>query len=140
MSYLVDTNVWLEAALRRQHWESARKFLGSVSARELAISTFTLHSLGFFLTPRTPDVFDSLVADVVNRGVPVLDIAPASLNRVTRAARDLGLDFDDAFVYTVAEAHNLTIVSFDSDFDRSPRGRMTPEQVLASIGRSEPTK
>lgn len=137
MTYLVDTNVLLETALRRQHWESARNFLGSVPSRELAISTFTLHSLGFFLIRRTPEVFDAIVADVVNRAIPVLEIAPASLNRVSRAAREHNLDFDDAFAYTVAEMHNLTIVSFDSDFDHSPRGRTTPAKILEAIERGE---
>ena len=68
MAYLVDTNVLLETALRRQNWESSQNFLAGVSPRELAISTFTLHSLGFFLIRCTPDVFDSIVADVVRGG------------------------------------------------------------------------
>lgn len=42
------------------------------------------------------------------------------------------LDFDDAFQYTAAEMYDPRIVSFDSDFDRTPRGRVTPEQVLAT--------
>lgn len=88
MTYLVDTNVLLETALRRQHWESSRDFPGSVRASELAISTFTLHSLGFFQVRRTPEVFDALDADVVNREIPVLEIVPSSLNRVSRAAGD----------------------------------------------------
>ena len=140
MSYLVDTNVLLEIALRREHWESAQNFLGSIPASELAISTFKLHSLGFFLIRRTPEVFDAIVADVVSRVIPVLEVAPASLNRVSRAARDHSLDFEDAFAYTVAEMHNLTIVSFDSDFDHSPRGRVTPAQVLERIGKRGSSK
>jgi len=135
VAYLVDTNVLLETALRRQNWESSQNFLSSASPRELAISTFTLHSLGFFLIRRTPDVFDSLVADVVSRGIPILGIDPGSLNRVTRVAREFGFDFDDAFVYTVAEMYDLKIVSLDSDFDRAPRGRMTPAQALGVLKR-----
>jgi predicted nucleic acid-binding protein len=137
VKYLVDANLLLETALRRRNWESAQKFLSDVSAQDLAVSSFTLHSLGFFLIRRTPQVFDSLVADIVSRGVGVLGIEPTELHRVGAAASRYGLDFDDAFVYTVAEVHNLTIVSFDSDFDRTPRGRMTPEQVLAAIKGSQ---
>ncbi len=43
----------------------------------------------------------------------------------------LRLDFDDAYQYTVAGKFDLIIVSFDHDFDRTPRGRKTPEQVTA---------
>jgi predicted nucleic acid-binding protein len=110
--------------------KSAEEFFKGVAAKELAISTFTLHSLGFFLARRTPDVFDAIVADVVGRGISILNIDPASLNRVTRAVRDYGFDFDDAFLHTVAEIHDLKIVSFDSDFDRGPRGRITPAQAI----------
>ena len=39
------------------------------------------------------------------------------------------LDFDDAYQYVAAEKFNLEIVSFDSDFDRTERGRKTPDQV-----------
>ncbi|MDI6810798.1 MAG: PIN domain-containing protein [archaeon] len=40
------------------------------------------------------------------------------------------LDFDDAYQYTVAEKHDLQIVSFDTDFDRTERGRKTPDEVV----------
>ncbi|HEX4055663.1 MAG TPA: hypothetical protein VHX86_15470 [Tepidisphaeraceae bacterium] len=96
MTYLVDANVLLETALRRQQWESAQKFLAAAAARDLAISTFTLHSLGFFLIRRT-----------------------------------------DAFVYAIAEMYDLRIVSFDSDFDRAPRGRLTPAQALDQMAHGE---
>lgn len=40
------------------------------------------------------------------------------------------LDFDDAYQYVAAEKYNLTIVSLDSDFDRTERGRRDPAEVL----------
>lgn len=42
------------------------------------------------------------------------------------------LDFDDAYQYTIAEQYDLVIVSFDHDFDRTDRGRSTPNAILAS--------
>jgi predicted nucleic acid-binding protein len=45
---------------------------------------------------------------------------------------ELGLDFDDAYQYVAAEKRDLTLVSFDSDFDRTRRGRKTPGEVLDS--------
>ncbi len=32
------------------------------------------------------------------------------------------LDFDDAYHYLTAEIHDLQVVSFDTDFDRTTRG------------------
>lgn len=43
------------------------------------------------------------------------------------------LDYDDAYQYTIAKKYNLTLVSFDSDFDLTERGRQTPSQVLLSL-------
>lgn len=37
---------------------------------------------------------------------------------------------DDAYQYVTADKHNLVIVSFDADFDRTERGRKTPQAVL----------
>ena len=43
------------------------------------------------------------------------------------------LDFDDSYQYTAAEKRNLTIVSFDGDFDGTDRGRTTPAEMLNSL-------
>ena len=39
-------------------------------------------------------------------------------------------DFDDAYQYVTAEKYHAELISFDSDFDRTERGRKTPIQVL----------
>jgi len=38
-------------------------------------------------------------------------------------------DFDDAYQYSVAEKYDFTLISFDTDFDRSKRGRKSPADV-----------
>ena len=52
------------------------------------------------------------------------------LPSVGRFAETTGFTFDDAYQYVAAEKHNLTLVSFDADFDRTERGRKTPADVL----------
>jgi len=49
---------------------------------------------------------------------------------VAESARRFGFDFDDAYQYVAAEKHNLILVSFDADFDRTKRGRRTPADIL----------
>ena len=46
--------------------------------------------------------------------------------------KEFKLDFDDAYQYTLAEKHDLSLVSFDKDFDKTERGRKTPIEVLNS--------
>lgn len=56
-------------------------------------------------------------------------LLPKDMGDVINAARKFGLDFDDAYQYVTAEQYGLTIISFDSDFDRTEIGRKTPDQI-----------
>lgn len=47
--YLVDTNIWLERLLEQDHAEQVDMFLSSVPSNQLAISHFSLHSIGVIL-------------------------------------------------------------------------------------------
>jgi len=49
---------------------------------------------------------------------------------VVLASRRFKLDYDDAYQYALAEKYNLIIVSFDSDFDRTERGKLKPSDIL----------
>ena len=46
------------------------------------------------------------------------------------STEQFSFDFDDAYRYVAAEQYNLTLVSFDSDFDRTERGRRTLVEAL----------
>lgn len=48
--YLVDTNVWLELLLEQAKADEARQFFQGVEAASLAITEFSLYSLGVILT------------------------------------------------------------------------------------------
>src|SRR4051812_3283658 len=122
----------MEAALRRQNAEEAATFLSKVAPADVAIADFSLHAMGYYLVRKAPELFDEIVRDLLTRSTTVLRLEPAELPAVTQNARRHGLDFDDAFVYTVAEMHGLTIVTFDADFDRTPRGRKRPGDALLS--------
>ena len=43
------------------------------------------------------------------------------------------LDYDDAYQYIVADQYNLVLVSFDSDFDRTTKGRKSPQEILETL-------
>jgi predicted nucleic acid-binding protein len=73
------------------------------------------------------------VQDVlIDGGVGLASLAPAALQQIFPIMAQYRLDFDDGYQYVVAEQENVIIVSFDSDFDRTPRGRQTPVQILSS--------
>ena len=131
MKYLLDSNVLLEAFLRRKNWQESVDFLATVRPVDVAIADFSLHAMGFYLVPKSPELFDEIVQDVVARGTSILRVEPTQLSLVTQNARHHRLNFDDAFVYTIAELHSLDIISFDADFDHTPRGRRTPGNAFS---------
>jgi predicted nucleic acid-binding protein len=131
MRLLLDTNIFLEVLLEQEQADEARSILSKADGHELFASDYTLHSIGTLLFRRNDhDAFRRFLEDViVNVGVRVVALSAREMGRVIQAAQKLGLDFDDAYQYTAAEQYGLTIVSFDADFDRTDRGRRTPDEV-----------
>ncbi|MBI4561878.1 MAG: hypothetical protein HY724_07510 [Candidatus Rokubacteria bacterium] len=69
------------------------------------------------------------VQDVFLDGAVVfIRLAPENVRRLIQVTEQFDLDFDDA-QYAAAEKYKLSIVSFDGDFDRTERGRVSPAEV-----------
>ena len=130
--FLVDTNVWLERLLNQERSQEVALFLATVPSHQLAITDLTLHSLGIVLTRfRKYDVFRLLLRDLFLEGaVQLIRLGPGEMERILSAMECYHLDFDDAYQYVASEVYGLTLVSFDSDFDRTPRGKKTPKEVI----------
>ena len=62
----------------------------------------------------------------------VVSLSYEDMGNVIEVFARFNLDFDDAYQYVVAEKYNLTIISFDSDFDSTELGRKTPREILES--------
>jgi predicted nucleic acid-binding protein len=60
----------------------------------------------------------------------VISLSYEDMGDIIEVSTRFNLDFDDAYQYVIAEKYNLTIISFDSDFDRTELGRKTPKEVL----------
>ena len=129
---LVDTNVWLELLLDQEQAGQVRDFLRAVPLDELAVTDLALHSVGIILARnKRDDLFARFVSDLLmDTGVHYVSLDFADLMAVTKTRKRLPLDFDDAYQYVAAEKHDLTLVSFDADFDLTERGRKTPAEVL----------
>ncbi len=130
--YVVDTNIWLERLLDQARAEEVGRFLADVTPDQLALSDFSLHSIGVVLARLDrSQVFLQFVRDVLLDGdVALVSVLPDAMSRLVEVMRQFRLDFDDAYQYVAAEQRGATLVSFDGDFDGTERGRLTPEQVL----------
>ena len=131
--YLIDTNIWLERVLAQERADEVDRFFARTPSDIVFVTDFSLHSIGLILTRQRRDhAFRQFVGDLFITGdVGLVRLRPADLLTVVEARGRIGLDFDDAYQYVAADTRDLTLVSFDADFDATDRGRKTPADVLA---------
>lgn len=132
LMFLVDTNVWLEMLLEQEKAGEARKFIQGVEAENLAITEFSLYSLGIILTRlKKDDVFEDFLSDTLeDSGVTCLRLDILDLRALINYRRRFRLDFDDVYQCVAAGKYGCTLVSFDPDFDNTPQGRKSPRDAM----------
>lgn len=136
--YLVGTNVWLERLLDQARSIEVAQFLDHILSERLVITDFSFHSIGVVLTKLgKAEALLQFVQDAFVEGaVALVRLAPEDSRALVDVIREFKLDFDDAYQYVVAEKYRLTMVSLDSDFDRTALGRKTPAEVVEGRGGS----
>jgi uncharacterized protein len=118
MTFLIDTNVFLEILLSRSKKENCKKFLDE-NIGDLNITDFSLHSIGVILFRyKKKELFHEFIKDVIPK-VNLLSLPVGGYPDLLDANRDQGLDFDDAYQYCVAKYYGLQIATLDRDFERS---------------------
>lgn len=137
MKYLLDSNVCLEAITKGAHSQEAEELISRAPRGWFTITDFALHTIGLVLAGKSPESFIAFIEDVIRLRIFTVHLTPTDLPTVVQRMSELKLDFDDAFQYLCAERDDLRIVSFDADFDRTPRGRLTPAQALAEIAQQK---
>lgn len=132
MKLLLDTNIFLEIILDQEKAPEAKSLLLQTKQHDFFISDYSLHSIGLLLFRKNRHaMFQKFIQDVIlNAGIEVLSVTADEMSSVIRSAQKFGLDFDDAYQYTVAATTKIEIVSFDSDFNRTDLGRKIPAEIL----------
>jgi predicted nucleic acid-binding protein len=135
MKVLLDTNIFLEIILSQEKAKDAKNLLLKSAQHEFFITDYSLHSIGLLLFRRKQyEAFQAFVQDVlVNGGIRLLSLHSNDMESVILSAQKFNLDFDDAYQYSVASKYEITLSSFDSDFQRTERGYKTPLEILQVI-------
>jgi uncharacterized protein len=130
--FLVDTNVWLERLLDQDRAAEVGDFLDRFPSERLFMTDFALHSIGVVLSRLNQlDTLSRFVQDTfVDGAVVLIHLQPEDTEYILQAIQEFNLDFDDAYQYVSAKKYNLTLVSFDSDFDHTARGKKTPGEAM----------
>ncbi len=132
MRLLLDTNVFLEILLEQEKAEEALEFLKNRAEHEFYISDFTIHSIGIILFYKHRyEIFYAFLSDIESLGLSTVSLKPHEMASAINPASQFNLDFDDAYQYALSQRFDLEIVSFDSDFDNTPRGRKKPGSISA---------
>ena len=77
------------------------------------------------------DAYRKFLGDVLTENdVRIIRLTPSDLAEVPTVVRRFHVDFDDAYQYVAAGRFNATLVSFDSDFDKTDLKRLAPSQVV----------
>jgi len=132
MVFLIDTNVWLERLLDQEKSKEVGELFDSIPSERLFITDFTFHSIALVLSKlNNVEALKHFIRDTFVEGaVTILHLKPEDMERLILVMREFNLDFDDAYQYVAAEKNDSIIVSLDTDFDRTERGRKTPWDVL----------
>ena len=135
MRLLIDSNIFLEVLLDRENKKQAKDLLSQVDHHEFAISDYSLQSIGLILfRAKRPEKFTEFVQDMILQPeVAILTLLPHDAALIYESSIAHNLDFDDAYQYALAAKYDLQIVSFDNDFNKTPRGKKTPAEILALI-------
>ncbi len=136
VTYLLDTNVFLELLLDREGAGDVRSLFVTLEPEAYVISDFSLHSIGVILSRMARhDLLVEFIDDlIVETGMRTVGVPSASIADVVTAILRYRLDFDDAYQHVVAERYSLRLVSFDRHFDATPIGRIEPVDVVNRAG------
>lgn len=118
MSYLADTNIFLEILLEQNKNAACKSFLENNSDK-IFISDFSLHSIGVILfRSKRQALFTQFCLDVLPV-LTVLAVASATdIQDISRISQQYQLDFDDAYQVKICEIFDLELVTMDLDFKK----------------------
>jgi len=130
--YLVDTNVWLERFLDQEKSVIASKFFDLIPTDSLLVSDFSIHSIGVILSRlKKYDIFEKFINDLfINGQIELLSLDSSDLLDVIENIQKYRLDFDDSYQYSVAQKYDLTIITFDKDFNAKGIKKKNPGDIV----------
>ena len=131
--YLLDTNIFLELLLEQQNADMVEEFLRKTPPEKLYFSEFSLYSVGIILFRMDKyEIFSQFINDLfMNGGAQLISLSPNNHKALITHAKEYNFDFDDAYQYQIADDYDLTLVSYDKDFDGTKLGRIEPGEILS---------
>lgn len=117
ITYLIDTNIFLEILLEQDKKEECKNFL-KTEINNFYISDFSLHSIGVILfRMKKEDIFLKFLDDIIAQ-TTIITLSSDLYKNLPKTRKLMALDFDDLYQYEVAKEYNVKIVTLDEDFKK----------------------
>ena len=140
--FLLDANLWMQLARSRPHAPEVRAFLGAIPSERLFVTDFAVNSIAINFERR--DQLKELPAFLdmssIGTDITILKLDISGIRKAVDTAMNLKLDYDDAYQYVAADLFGLKLVSLDTDFDKTPNGRLTPAAAMKLFNETLETK
>lgn len=131
---LIDTNIFLEAALAQERQQESIDFLDAVEHQILPyqayISRFTLHALEAMLNERARPFLLHILLLIQQEKIQIVDLKPNEDLMVLALTKEFGLDFDDMVQYATASHLDVPVITYDRDFQNKEIAVLSPKQLL----------
>ena len=98
MSYLLDTNIFLEVLLEQDKKEICKNFL-ETHVSEIFVSDFSLHSIGVILFKNNkPNLFNTFLEDILDN-IQIITLSKEKYKEIGNVNNHYKLDFNDTYQF-----------------------------------------
>lgn len=118
--YLVDANIFLELLLEQEKAQKVKSFFQETTTEQIFISDISFYSIGITLFRyKQETLFDKFLSDIYINNINILTLPFVKTYEIKNVSEKFKLDFEDSCQYLLAKEFNLTLVSFDKDFNKT---------------------
>lgn len=125
--HLIDTNVFLEILLKQEKSNLAKSYFSQNNHIQKFVSDLSFHSIGILMFKiKRFEIFNKFILDLQSGNQSIIGLKIDRYKTLKDISEKYNLDFDDSYQYLIAKTNNLTLISFDKDFDKTDLKRIEP--------------
>ena len=132
---LIDTNVTMSLLFRQNDYRATLELFDKISenGHKTVILDFSLYCV--FINLHKRNLKEGVVKFIEYLGkrknIKIYKLTSKEIAEMEKLK--LNLTFDDSVHYFLAKSKNLTLISYDTDFDKTDLRRLTPAEALKEL-------
>lgn len=132
---LIDTNIILSFLLDQNDYKSTEKLFAKIDDLNISatIIDFAFYSVCLELCKRDEENYLKKFINYLKDRKHIRIYRPTYEDIFGAVEQKVKLDFDDKIHYYLAKKKNLTLISYDADFDKTDLKRLTPAEALKTL-------